>query len=113
MRLKLAYLAPEIPALSATFVYNEILALNELGHEIVPFSVHKPIMPATDKNLESLSTKVTYLYNTSKKKVFYSHVKLLTKKPIRYFKAFAVCIEDMFGVNILSRDALGLFYRLF
>ena len=32
-RLKIAYLAPEIPALSATFVYNEILQLEESGYK--------------------------------------------------------------------------------
>lgn len=111
--MKLAYLAPEIPALSATFVYNEILALNELEHEVIPFSVHKPIMPATDQHLEQLSSKVIYLYAASKKKVFFSHLRLLTKKPTHYIKALGECVKDMFNVSILSRDARGLFYRFF
>ncbi|WP_417498660.1 glycosyltransferase family 4 protein [Methylophaga sp.] len=111
--MKLAYLAPEIPALSATFVYNEILALSELGHEVIPFSVHKPMVPATDQHLETLRTRVSYLYATPKKHVFFSHLNVLTKKPIHYLKAFGGCVGDMFKVNILSRDALGLFYRFF
>jgi glycosyltransferase involved in cell wall biosynthesis len=111
--LKLAYLAPEIPALSATFVYNEILALTELGHEIIPFSVHKPIMPAIHQHLDELRSKVIYLYAMPKKTVFFSHLKLLTKKPIHYIKALSECMKDMFQVNILSRDARGLFYRFF
>ena len=32
----IAYLAPEIPALSATFVYNEIIALQCSGYTVVP-----------------------------------------------------------------------------
>ncbi len=111
--MKLAYLAPEIPALSATFVYNEILALNELGHEIIPFSVHKPIMPAADEHLETLRSRVSYLYATPKKHVLFSHLNLLTKKTVHYVKAFGECVKDMFKVNILSRDALGLLYRFF
>ncbi|WP_417511591.1 glycosyltransferase family 4 protein [Methylophaga sp.] len=111
--MKLAYLAPEIPALSATFVYNEILALNELGHEIIPFSVHKPIMLATDEHLETLRSRVSYLYATPKKHIVFSHLNLLFKNPIRYLKAFTECVGDMFKVNILSRDARGLFYRFF
>lgn len=111
--MKLAYLAPEIPALSATFVYNEILALNELGHEIVPISVHKPIMPATDEHLEPLSSKVIYLYATSKKKVFFSHLELLAKQPLRYTKALVDCVKDMLRVNLFTRDARGLLYRFF
>ena len=39
---KIAYLAPEIPALSATFVYNEILKLEDSGFRVVPLSVHQP-----------------------------------------------------------------------
>ncbi|SFK20995.1 glycosyltransferase family 4 protein [Methylophaga sulfidovorans] len=109
--MKLAYLAPEIPALSATFVYNEILALTELGHEIIPFSVHKPIMPATVQDLDELRSKVIYLYATSKKKVLFSHLKLLAKKPFHYIKALGECVKDMFQVNIMSRDARGLLYR--
>ena len=36
--MKIAYLAPELPALSATFVYNEILQLEKLGDSVSPFS---------------------------------------------------------------------------
>jgi len=39
----IAYLAPEIPALSATFVYEEMLGLQELGYPILSVSVHKPM----------------------------------------------------------------------
>ncbi len=37
-----AYLAPEIPALSATFVYQELLEVERRGCRVVPFSVHRP-----------------------------------------------------------------------
>ncbi len=57
---KIAYLAPEIPALSATFVYEEMLGLEKLGYRIQPFSVRQPASPA--KNQESLSGRVIYLY---------------------------------------------------
>lgn len=39
---RVAYLAPEIPALSATFVYEELLALERRGVAVQPVSVHKP-----------------------------------------------------------------------
>ena len=39
---KLAFLAPEIPSLSATFVYNEILNLEQKGLEVLPVSLHIP-----------------------------------------------------------------------
>ena len=37
----IAYLALEIPALSATFVYNEIFVLGKSGFQFLPFSVHR------------------------------------------------------------------------
>lgn len=70
-------------------------------------------MPATDQHLDELRSKVIYLYAMSKKTVFFSHLKLLTKKPIHYIKALSKCVKDMFQVNILSRDARGLLYRFF
>lgn len=55
-----AYLAPEIPALSATFVYEEILGLERLGVKVIPFSVHKPANPAHGQS--TLAQRVTILY---------------------------------------------------
>lgn len=40
MSKSIAYLAPEIPSVSATFVYREILELRKLGARVVPFSMH-------------------------------------------------------------------------
>ena len=63
---KIAYLAPEIPALSATFVYNEILSLEDSGHQIVSLSVHRPHSPAMGRALDDLGDRTEYLYQTSK-----------------------------------------------
>ncbi|MFT5521837.1 MAG: colanic acid/amylovoran biosynthesis glycosyltransferase, partial [Enterobacterales bacterium] len=67
--MKIAYLAPEIPALSATFVYNEILQLEKIGHDVVPFSIHKPRVLAQDDKLTGLRARVRYLYQRSKRQV--------------------------------------------
>lgn len=56
----IAYLAPEIPALSATFVYEEIFGLEEQGVRIQPFSVRLPDNPA--KGQEALAARAIYLY---------------------------------------------------
>ena len=66
-RLKIAYLAPEIPALSATFVYNEILRLEESGCQIVPLSVHVPLSAAREQIVEDLRNRTHYLYRTHRK----------------------------------------------
>lgn len=43
---KIAYLAPELPALSATFVYEELLALERRGISVLPITVRRPTAPA-------------------------------------------------------------------
>ncbi len=57
-------MAPEIPALSATFVYEEILALERRGYRIAPFSVRYPAHLAADQT--ELASRVTYLYEFPK-----------------------------------------------
>lgn len=111
--MRIAYLAPEIPALSATFVYNEILALEELGNEILPISVHKPKDEATDIRLSSLKNKVIHLYDTQKLRVIKSHFYLLLSHPVRYLETLVLLLSDMFKLGVFSRGALGLGYRFF
>lgn len=60
----IAYLAPEIPALSATFVYEEMLGLERRGFVVVPFSVHRPQYPAQGQ--EVLAGRVRFLYDRPK-----------------------------------------------
>ncbi len=56
----IAYLAPEIPALSATFVYEEILGLESRGFRIQPFSVRHPTSLAAGQ--KALAERTIYLY---------------------------------------------------
>jgi len=109
----IAYLAPEIPALSATFVYNEILALEELGNEILPISVHKPKDEATDSRLSSLKNKVIHLYDMKKREVIKSHFYLLLTRPTLYFNALWLLLKDIVKLGVCSRGAVGLAYRFF
>lgn len=60
----IAYLAPEIPALSATFVYEEMLGLERKGVVVVPFSVHRPLSIAVGH--EALADRVDCLYDGPK-----------------------------------------------
>lgn len=57
--MHIGYLGPEIPALSMTFVYREILGLRERGHEVFVFSMRKPEHTAEDAHIGP----VTYLYD--------------------------------------------------
>ena len=57
----IAYLAPEIPALSATFVYEEIFAAEKQGVEVIAITVRKPHKQASLQ--ESLINRTTCLYD--------------------------------------------------
>jgi len=111
--VKIAYLAPEIPALSATFVYNEILALETLGQEVVPFSVHKPFSVVAGSALRDLSGSVVYVYDQSKMAVLFCHLQLLFKHPFRYFSTLKSLFSDILAIGGIGRPTLGLVYRFF
>ncbi len=57
---RLAYLAPELPALSATFVYEELRALERRGVGVDPFAVHCASHPATTESDLTVRTRVLY-----------------------------------------------------
>jgi len=110
-QLKIAYLAPEIPALSATFVYNEILDLEKSGYKVVPLSVHLPHSPAEGDALGDLGSRTEYLYRTPKSKVLRDSLYLLARRPIRYLRVLASAVGDAGRAGLFNRVGLGLLYR--
>lgn len=111
--MKIAYLAPEIPALSATFVYNEILELNKQGIKVKPFSVHRPSHIASESSLAELKKDVFHLYETSKGQVFLDSLAMVVTHPAGYVKAIGRLLSDIWHQGVISRSALGLAYRFF
>jgi len=109
--MRVAYLAPELPALSATFVYNEILQLEKLGTEVVPFSVHEPGSKVEEVRVSTLEARTVNLYAQSMLRVLKSHILFLATHPIRYLKTLWLLCKDMWRVGLFSRTAFGLGYR--
>lgn len=60
----LAYLAPELPALSETFVYQELLALERLGVFVLPLTLRKPDCVANEQM--ALQARCETVYGRSK-----------------------------------------------
>ena len=108
---KIAYLAPEIPALSATFVYQEILQLEKMGLKINSVSIHRPINKALSPELEKLEKKTFYLYEQSSLKVATTNLLLAVLSPIRYFTTLATVFSDTSRVGIFSHVGKGLIFR--
>ena len=112
-QLKIAYLAPEIPALSATFVYNEILRLEETGCQIVPLSVHVPMSAAKEQIVQNLRNRTHYLYRTPKGRMLMAHLAVMIRRPVNYFSALWMVLSDAMGMGLINRIGLGLLYRFF
>ncbi len=112
--MKIAYLAPEIPALSATFVYNEILQLEKQGFEIQPFSVHKPKkIISNNADLLNLEQRVISIYSCAKKLVLKDFFYILKNYPTRFFSAFRLLLADIMNASFFSRTSFGLIFRFF
>lgn len=62
-RAVIAYLASELPALSETFVYEELLGLERRGFRVVPFSVRAPRVIASGQG--ALARRTINLYSGS------------------------------------------------
>jgi colanic acid/amylovoran biosynthesis glycosyltransferase len=112
-KLKIAYIAPEIPALSATFVYNEILELEKRGATIFPISIREPSNLAKEPGLENLIKKTLVLYNQSIFFWIWALFKSLVSSPFRTIKTFIVALQDALKVGLISRVGCGLLYRFF
>jgi len=109
--LKIAYLAPELPSLSTTFVYNEILELEKLGTKVIPFSVHRPKNEIADPIIKALKKRVTILYEYSKCSVLTSHLHFLRRSPQRYFTTVFMLMKDIIKLVRTPRVAMGLVFR--
>ena len=104
------YLAPELPALSATFVYNEILRLKELGGDILLASIHQPMAEVDIQTQLKLGT-VFIVYNTSLVLKLINFVKTIVTHPANFIKAAVWLIKDMYALGKPNRNTIGLMFR--
>lgn len=111
MKDKIAYLAPEIPALATPFVTCELLEMEKLGFSVLPISVQRPGVPATGPDAERLSRVTCYLNEQSRGSLLLSHLRRILTHPLRYLQSVRLLIGDLFRVGIFSRTATGLCCR--
>lgn len=111
MNPRIAYLAPEIPALSATFVYHEILAVRARGVSVLPVSVHHPAWPAAEECARELAAETVRLYPMGAASFLAAAVAGMLLHPLRYTSTAGMLLKDMAALGFFSRPAAGLFYR--
>jgi len=88
-----AFLAPEIPALSATFVHEELLALERRGVPVLPVSVHRPAHPASAQ--QALADRTRVLYAGPAHKRLLQALALLPRFGARSVGACGMLLADM------------------
>ena len=109
----IAYIAPEIPALSATFVYQEILQLKRMGAHILPISIHRPAVKATGNTLTKLGNNTYYLYEQSFLKCLCLNAGSFIAFPAKYMSTFWMTLSDAVSVGLRSHVGKGLIYRFY
>ncbi|MEM6612639.1 MAG: glycosyltransferase [Cyanobacteria bacterium P01_C01_bin.72] len=107
----IAYLAPEIPSVSGTFVYQEIIALQQEGLKIVPISVHQPPVLVKDKEVVKLGEITTYLYQYSLFSTLLLSMGLLLKKPQKYMAILLTVLSDISHLGMGKLKAWKLLYQ--
>lgn len=107
---KILFLAPEIPALSATFVYKELLKLRDFNTDVMAASVHVPKAKATQDVKEDIGD-VYVVYNQKFLSFILSFFVMLFSNPIKMLKAISLLIRDVFSIGIITRNSAGLVFR--
>jgi len=108
---RVAYLAPELPSLSATFVSNEIWALEDMGVEIHPYSVHTPHSKAHGSKAENLEARTQIVYNQKSVSALLAFGWALIHHKRSSLKALGQLGGDVLKTGILTRQSLKLMYQ--
>jgi glycosyltransferase involved in cell wall biosynthesis len=109
--MKIAYLGPEIPALSATFVYQEIAALADQGYDIVPISVHHPGHVAQGEAAAKIAARTVYLYDEGLGSFAKAALSLAVTAPGRFASVLMQTVGDSLCPGLSGHVRRGLLYR--
>lgn len=85
-RLQLAYLTTEYPKASHTFVRRELLALENLGHDILRVSIRGGSAMVDPSDLEE-AKKTVYLLGQRKRTLLCSLLRAVVCRPVRFVRA--------------------------
>src|SRR5882724_1125183 len=105
----IAYLAPELPALSATFVYEELLGLERRGFRVIPFSVRAPASPVSDQ--KALAQRTVHLYGKSPFSLVVSGLAALPSFGRRTLLAMTQLLADMRACGPFRLESWKLAYQ--
>ena len=107
----IAYLAPEIPSVSGTFVYKEILTLQDKGIKAVPISIHKVETIVEEPRIKELAKNTTYLYQQSLITAIISSVAFFLREPKSYLNTLSMVFQDIYTSRITKLSSWKLLYQ--
>lgn len=106
MKQNIAYLVPEFPSVSMTFVTNEMVELKRRNYPLKIFALHGSEKNKMDTKSYSLKTDVTYVYRNLRRKGLAVLLTSFLAKPLRFTKVFSFAVKSSFfsltGKNRLS-----------
>lgn len=105
----IAYLAPELPGLSATFVYEEMIAVESMGFRVIPLSVRPPSPPAVGQ--EALARRTEVLYRTSAWRLVLGGAAASVLFGRRSLAALNWLLHDMLTVGVAQKTSWKLAYQ--
>ncbi|HWP93493.1 MAG TPA: glycosyltransferase [Thermodesulfobacteriota bacterium] len=120
-RLKVVYLLDLFPALSETFILNEVIELTKQGVDVSVFALSKPTEEIVHPEAEELANKTYYLDGLKKLSRFrkvcfflYVHIYFLVTSPLKYLKAcsFAYSIGSFKYLLTRFRNSIYYAYQL-
>ncbi len=106
--MNIAYLAPEIPSLSATFVYEELLAVERRGISVLPITVHQPVKSAAGQ--AQLAERTLCLYNEPVLMLVCKGLLMLPFFGLGALKALRYLLADIRSCGF-SRESCKLAYQ--
>ena len=108
---KVMYMAAEIPSLSETFVYNEMMALEETGASISVASIRQPASPAESAIHETFAEKTFYIYSQPVLSKVCAALKLILLRPYAVLISLIALLSDIVSLGTFNRVAFGQIYR--
>lgn len=107
---KILYVAPELPSLSATFVYNEIFKLSDLGADIACATVHTPVAQSSLDTKKALGA-VFNIYQQAWHKRLKAMLSMIVKHPVYFMQTLGWLIKDVINLGLFNRLAAGQVFR--
>ncbi len=98
--LHIAYIGPQIGALSTTFVYRDIAGLRQKGVTVSVYSVHHPKQEVVSEEARKYIDETCYLYEQSIGRRIGACLKQFVQHPKSFLHTFTTALRDAFCAEV-------------